>query len=477
MFRSMPQNRHEPPELPDALALADAVRRGVVTASAVLEAALQRAAEREELGAIRTLAPDVARNDAAAIQQGDSAPFTGVPFLMKDLGAAAAGLKAVCGSRAMVDAPEPPESELAARFRRAGLVTFGITTVPEFGLALSSEPEFGPLARNPLAPSRTPGGSSGGAAAAVTAGIVAVAHATDAGGSTRVPAACCGLVGLKPTRGVVPGGPTFGNHLGGIAAELVVSRSLRDTAAMLDAVGGGAQGPYPDPNLGGSVLSRLDRPLDALRVGVCTDAWDFVVNSERQAAVAHAASVLARAGHSIVAVSPAELAPTVAMSATVFDRIISVNLGRRLDPGAPTERLTQAVASRGRKISAASLMQAEDFAVRVAHDLWRVFDRCDALLTPMLSTAPPALGAFPFNHDDVELHWRRMTALAPYAALANVGGVPALTVPHGIDADGLPLPVQLLGPMAQEARLLCLARILQAALPWQFNVPIAGLPA
>jgi len=261
---------------------------------------LQRAAEREELGAIRYVAPDMARSAAAAVQPGDSAPFTGVPFLMKDLGAAAAGLKAVCGSSAMLDAPEPPESELVARFRCAGLVPFGITTVPEFGLALSSEPPIGPPARNPLAPSRTPGGSSGGAAAGVSTGIVAVAHATDAGGSTRVPAACCGLVGLKPTRGVVPGGPTFGNHLGGIAAELVVSRSLRDTAAMLDAVGGYAQGPYPDPDLDGLVLARLDRPLDPLRVGVCTDAQNFSIDPERQAAVAHAASVLARAGHSIV---------------------------------------------------------------------------------------------------------------------------------------------------------------------------------
>lgn len=457
----------------DALALAEAIRTGSTTASKALEDALRRAAELADLGAIRLIAADLARVQAAEVRPG-GVSFQGVPFLMKDLGAVATGLPVICGSRAMLGLPQPPEAELAARFKRAGLVPFGVTTVPEFGLSLSSEPAIGPVARNPLDPTRTPGGSSGGAAASVAAGIVAVAHATDAGGSTRVPAACCGLVGLKPTRGVVPGGPGFGNHLGGIAAELIVSRSLRDTAAMLDAVGGRARGPASDPDLGGAMLPRLAQKLDPMRVGVCLG--DDSIELQRRDAVHHAAAVLSHAGHKVVLFSPETLATLVADAAVVFERIITVNLARTVTDESNIEPMTAAAVRRGRTMSACSLQQAEAMSVQISYRLWQIFDEIDALLTPMLSSAPPLINAFPTDHDDIELHFRRMTAFAPYATIANVSGNPALTVPHGIDSAGLPLPVQLIGPMAQDARLLRLAGLLQTAVPWSFRFPIAGLP-
>jgi amidase len=472
-------------ESDDGLALAAAIRRGETTAAAALEAAFARAQAMHSFGAISCLASDLGRDRAAAIDLGLKdrhesrlmQPFTGVPFLMKDLGAAMQGLPLTCGSRALPAVPAAEDSELARRFKQAGLVPFGTTTVPEFGLSLASEPVLGPIARNPLDPSRTPGGSSGGAAVAVAAGITALAHATDAGGSTRVPAACCGLVGLKPTRGAVPGGPTFGNHLGGIAAELVVSRTLRDTAAALDAVAGFAPGPFPDPDLAGPLLARLDESLESRRVGVCLDVIDGTpIADARRAAVEHAADVLATAGHRVIPISPDALARLVRDSSLVFDRIICVNLARGVADASRGEPLTAAVARRGLSLTARDLQAAELLGVDVAHRLWLLFQEVDVILLPMLSGAPPPIGSFPMDHDDVELQWRRMTDFAPYATLANVAGTPALTIPHGIDGDALPLPVQLIGPMGADGLLLRLARLLQQAVPWSIQASLAGLP-
>jgi amidase len=234
----------------DASALADQIRTGKTTAREAVERALERAQNHAELGAVRFMDAALALRQADAIDVGllrrrhqfFRLPFVGVPFLMKDLGAEAEGLPLTCGSALLAGAVRAiGDSDLGRRFRGAGLNPFGVTTSPEFGLSLASEPRVGPLARNPLDRDRTPGGSSGGAAAAVAAGIVAIAHATDAGGSIRVPAACCGLIGLKPTRGATPGGPRFDNYLGGLAVEFVVARSLRDAAVALGSVAGARQ--------------------------------------------------------------------------------------------------------------------------------------------------------------------------------------------------------------------------------------------
>ncbi len=460
----------------DALALAGSIRAGALSARDAMAAALARADDVAHLGAIRFLdgARGLRRADALdALLRADPAraaamPFFGVPFLMKDLGAATAGFPVVAGSRLLLDQPPPvADGELAARFAAAGLVPFGVTTVPEFGMTLASEPAIGPVARNPLDPSRTPGGSSGGAAAAVAAGIVALAQSGDAGGSTRVPAACCGLVGLKPTRAAIPGGPAFGNHLHGLACELVVSRSLRDTAAALDAFAGRGKGPEPDPHLGGSALNRLTRPVGPLRVGLCIDGPPgFPVEAERRQAVADAAEALAGLGHRPRPIDAERLASFTAQSTLVFDHVIAVNAARNLGGlGAAAlvrvEPLTRAVVARGVATSGVALQAALAAGVAVAHGVWRLFDEIDVLLTPMLAHAPPPLGSFPMDGDDVDANWRRMNAFAPYAMLANVAGVPALSVPRGLDRAGLPLAVQLIGPMGSDATLLAVARQLE----------------
>ncbi len=473
------------PASQDATALADAIRSGATTARAVAEASLKAIAT-DRLGAIRRFDADLLLTRAAALDKdlcsGSScfaaAPFAGVPFLMKDLGNAAVGLPPIAGSRALLNRVSGPgvDSDLARRFKAAGLAPFGLTTAPEFGLALSSEPAIGPIARNPLDTSRTPGGSSGGAAAAVAAGLVAIAHATDAGGSIRVPAACCGLVGLKPSRGATPNGPTFGNHLMGLVGELVLSRSLRDTIAALRAVSGKSCGPFPDPDL----AQGLARPLQALRIGVVSGAPNVSVEPVRREAVTHAADTLAADGHEIIALEPAGFAGLLDRSLSVMDRILCAGLARWLDSLVPPiredeiEPLSCAVAARGRSLSAAALFDADQMAALLSYDTWKLFDRVDALLTPMLSSAPPPLGAFPLDHDDVDLQWRRMAEFAPYASLANVAGLPALSIPHGKDEAGLPLPVQLLGPIGSDYLLLRLAARLEAARPWSFAFPVAG---
>jgi amidase len=472
-----------PPQ--DATSLALAIRRGETSAGAVMAASLARIAAREDLGAVPVIAPELGqaaarRYDAmlAAGSRRAHGVFGGVPFLMKDLGSAAAGLPPRAGSAALYQRPIPPgdDSELAKRFRRSGLLPFGLTTTPEFGLSLASEPPGLTPARNPFDSARTPGGSSGGAAAAVAAGLVAIAHATDAAGSIRVPAACCGLVGLKPTRGATPNGPHFANHLMGLVSELVVSRSVRDSAAALEACAGVAEGPFPDPD-----LDLYDLDGVGLRIGVVeADPAIGPIGSEQQAAVESAAQVLVADGHSRVSLPPTVFDDLARRANAIAWRILAVSTADWLDflelGGDRVSPLAAAVADRGRAMSATELFVADRDAAVIAHGLWRLFGGVDVILTPMLSGPPPLLGAFPTDHADLDTHCARMERFAPYAALANVAGVPAISVPHDRDAHGLPLAVQLIGPSGGDRMLLKLAATLEAAAPWDYRDDVAGHP-
>ncbi|MCZ4094106.1 amidase [Sinorhizobium psoraleae] len=466
----------------DATSLAEALRMGRLTASEAMEASLAAASRWAEIGAIvhldATLGRAAAKNADARLSRvpngGQPAPLLGVPSLAKDLGGPFTGLPTAAGSN-LVDrgADMADDSDLAARLRAAGLCFFGLTTVPEMGLSLASEPATGPVCRNPLDPGRTPGGSSGGAAAAVAAGIVAIAHATDAGGSIRVPAACCGLFGLKATRGVMPAGPSFGNHLGGIASELALCRSVRDLAAIFDAAAGNARGPFADPSL-------APAPSGPLRIGLLVETGDdYPTEPARSEAVEAAARVLEAEGHSIVVMHWEAFAASVAASGRALRDIIAVNLGNfvrstGLDASL-AERLTQAFISHGSRLEATTLWATLDAAVHASRTIWSLFDRVDCILAPMLASAPLPIGAFPFDHDDIDLQIHRMTAFAPLAALANVTGFPALTLPFGADGDGLPLPVQILAPMGCDRLLFSFAARLERQGRWQHRFAVAGL--
>ncbi|WP_238367767.1 amidase [Mesobacterium pallidum] len=449
------------PALSDARSLAAAIAGGRLSQAKAMRLARGRAAEMADLGASCWLA----ETDPAEAEAG---PFAGVPLLVKDLGGPFDGIPMRAGSAALARMKGLSGSDLSARFRAAGFRPFGATTVPEFGLSLSSEPAIGPTCRNPLDPTRIAGGSSGGSAAAVAAGIVPLAHATDAGGSIRVPAACCGLVGLKPSRGAIPGGPSFGNHLGGIATEFAVTRSIGDAQALWPCVTGAARGPYPDP-------SQLPEG-GSLTIGLITDARG--IDPVRAEAVATAAEMLQAAGHQIIDIPAAELTLIRRASARAFGRIVSVNLAALVASGldaAKTEPLTQGFIEAGQTMTATELWTALDGATKAAHQLWALFDRADILLTPMLATAPPPLGAFPTDHRDPPTQLERMDAFAPFAALANFTGAPALTLPVGADDAGLPLPVQLIAPpMGGDLRLLALGAQLEAANAWTHPIPLFG---
>lgn len=435
----------------DATSLAEAIASGATTAPDVMHAAIGAAQTRGQ-GAIARLAPDLGLSGAARPPQG---PFGGVPFLGKDLGSAAARLSPAAGSRALAKRhrDQTADSDLFARFRAAGLVPFGLTTVPEFGLALTSDP-----ATNPWDATLSPGGSSGGAAAAVAAGITAIAHATDAAGSIRVPAAACGLVGLKPSRGATPMGPDHGNWLMGLAAELVVARSVRDVATAFAIAA--------DPWAG-------TRPFTRNRLA-------FAIPAGCDPATAAATETLARLAeplgyHIETRPFPATLATRAAQTART---ILTASLAEWMDAlSIPSEDLTPiaaAIRAEGQAMPAATLFAASrDLAILTAQwDTW--LDGIDALITPVLPHGIPRTGAFDMTATTPAAHFAQMEATAPAAALANAAGAPAITIPYGTHN---PIGIQIAARRDTDRALLSLAAQLHAAAPQvRYPFPIAGHP-
>ncbi len=448
----------------DATSLAAAIASGRVSPPEVMEAALAAAETRADLGAFCLLDTALGRAGAVAVKAGQG-PFAGVPFAGKDLGSAAAGLPVAAGSAALRlrAGTGGKDSALFARFRRAGLVPIGLTTVPEFGLALTSG-----AARNPFDPALSPGGSSGGAAAAVAAGIVAIAHATDAAGSIRVPAAACGLVGLKPSRGAVPQGPDFGNHLMGLAAELVLARSVRDVRTAFDVAAGMAEGPGADPADAGFAAPIRVALTISPRVG-----------AEAAAAARAAADGLANLGCAIreipapenLGLRAAAVARTV-LTASLADWTSALGLCE--DDLSP---LAAAISAEGAAMPAPLLFAASRELALISHEVWRLFADADVLVMPVLAGPPPAPETFDFTARNTAAHFARMEATAPNATLANVAGGPALALPFGVDAGGRPIGIQLLGRIGSDRALLDLGeRLLATQPPVAYPFAIAGHP-
>ena len=465
----------------DGLGLADLVRRGAVTPLDLLEAAIERVEARN--AAVNAVTMKLYDHGREAIARGlPDGPFRGVPLLLKDLGASLAGVRTTRGSRFFADAPPPAaDSEHVARLKRAGFVIFGRTNTCELGLSLTCEPQLHGPTRSPWDTSRISGGSSGGAAAAVGARMLPIAHASDGFGSIRAPAACCGLVGLKPTRGRNTMAPYTGEGLGGCSTEHAVTLTVRDTAALLDATAGPGPGdPYVAPPPARPFLQEVGADPGRLRIAYTRVAPNGApVEPDSLRVLDQAVRLLADLGHHVEEADPeidrAAVVPTfltLAMANTV------VNLGThpsgRLPRPGEVERVTWSTAERGKQIGAADYVRATQTAHRLGRQMAAFHERYQALLTPGLGTLPPPLGWIDMMLEDVDEYWRRVFAFSPFTVWFNLTGQPALMLPLGRTAGGFPVAVQLAARYGDEATLFRLGAQLERAAGWfDLRPPIA----
>jgi amidase len=477
----------------DATGLAKLVADKEVSAAELLALAQERAA------AVNPLINAMVRDVPASPSDELSGPFAGVPFLIKDIAQDYAGLPSSQGSRSLMSLPVAEHATVVQRWIDAGLVIFGKTNLPEFGAKAICEPVAWGPARNPWDPARTPGGSSGGSAAAVAAGIVPCAGANDGGGSIRIPAACCGLVGLKPGRGLTPFGPAAGEFMHGAAVQGVVSRTVRDTAAMLDVIcGGEPSGPYVPGMPASSFASCVGSHPGKLRIGLrVPSAINPTPHPEAFAAVDLTARVLTDLGHHVdeLPTAPyddAALAQDFLLTWFV-DMAWEVADAKRLtgaDDGS-FERDTLIMAALGRATSSVDYVDAVQRRHEHVRRLSTFFESYDLLLTPTLATPPPKIGEFELpvalqHASDALIKTRTARFLrhtkivddmidknlgwVPYTQLANLTGRPAISLPLHWTAEGLPLGVQFVAPLAGESRLIQLAAQLEQALPWAHRV-------
>jgi len=456
----------------DALGLASLVQRGEIKPRELIEVAIAQCERRNPVvNAVVIPMFDEARRVAEAAPAG---PFHGVPFLLKDLYALYPGVRTTNGSRLFSDFVPDHENEMVARYRRAGLVVFGKSASPEFGITTSTESVLFGKTRNPWNLEHSAGGSSGGAAAAVAAGIVPAAHASDGGGSIRIPASCCGLFGLKPSRGLIPFGPDVGEGWSGMSTAHAVTRSVRDSAALLDAVAGADLGaPYAAPPRQRPFFEEVGAKPGRLRIALQTRSFNGSDTHPDCVAAARDAAALCRSlGHEVV---EAELAIDGATFGRASQVIIAANLHASVQ-----DRLKEL----GREIrdddletgtramfEAAAGADAAEYArsLRVIHALGRQVSRFletrDLLLTPTMGTPPLPLGRLALTNPSVDF-LRDLLQTVGYTQLFNASGHPAMSVPLHWNAAGLPIGVQFTGRFGDEATLFRLAAQLEQARPW-----------
>ncbi len=465
----------------DATQLAELVGEGSLSAPEAVELAIEAAESlNPELNAIIHPRYERALHEARSVDV--DAPFAGVPIVLKDLGAPMAGEPYYAGTAFLRDLNYVPkgDSYLTSRLRNAGFIVIGRTNCPEMGTNITTEPlTYGPT-HNPWRSSHSPGGSSGGSAAAVSAGIVPVAHGNDGGGSIRIPASCCGLVGLKPSRGRVSAGPFAGDSWAGSAIDNSLARSVRDAAAMLDVLAGYEPGdPYTAPPPARPFSNEVGAPPGRLRIGFLDrPALDsFSADPECSAAVTATARLLEGLGHLVEEAHPAALeregfqqhflTVVTGSIAAEIDRWSAV-LGRRIGP----EMLEPDNATfyrMGTAVSASTYLQAvqwlHDYRIRMA-EFWHV-EGFDVLLTPTIAKPPPELGYL----SDPEHGQARIPEYQQFTAQFNVTGQPAVSLPVALSGAGLPIGVQLVAAYGREDVLIRLASQLEQAGAFVDDVP------
>jgi amidase len=408
-----------------------------------------------------------------ALDHADDGPLAGVPYLFKDFGPMAEGVPFFCGSRGVPGVRPDHDSDLMTRVRAAGLVTLGLTTAPELGVSFATEPVRSGPTRNPWDLERGVGGSSGGSAALVAAGAVPIAHGSDGAGSVRIPAACCGLVGLKPSRGRIPPGPDAGEPLFGLTTHSGLTRSVRDAAHYLDATQGPAVGDkYIAPPPLRPYAAELGVDPGRLRVAVTTTAWSgTVIDPEVAAAAERTGRALEELGHIVEEASPA----------VVWERVLQVLhagflataepllTAPRRPPADQLEALTNRMLVEAEAFSALELLAAFDAQNRVTRAVGAFFTEHDLLVTPTLGHLPARHGEL--NYDDpactIASWHERILEYGPFTALFNIAGQPAISLPLAHSDCGLPIGVQLVAAYGREDLLFRIASRLEEVMPWK----------
>ncbi|MFK8021794.1 MAG: amidase [Pseudomonadales bacterium] len=459
----------------DALSLAELVRKKEVTAEELLsEAVLRAELLNPKLNAIVMQHHDLARK---AIEQGlPDGPFKGVPFLLKNLGSQLAGTVTTGGSRLLKNAKASKSNTMVKRQLNAGLVVFGKTNTPEFGLALTTENLFNGDCLNPWNITHSTGGSSGGSAAAVAAGILPMAHATDGGGSIRVPAAHCGLFGFKPSRGLTPGASGSGMSIGH-----VVSRSVRDSAAMLDATAGYEPGaPYWVKPAEGGYFSAIQSPPRPLRVAVNLQTPDVKLHPDCKQSVLDAAKLLESLGHHVELAAPKidfeQLNHTqnILMTVGVYASLSAIETARGKPIVIPEiEPMTAMVMQAGRSFSQRDHAAALSAMHALGLTMGQFMQNYDIILQPVTATPAPKIGVINYQEGDtLEEYTTRFKQISAFTHQYNMSGQPSMSVPLAMSKEGLPIGVMFSGRVGEDALLFSLAAQLEQASPWFDRVPV-----
>lgn len=463
----------------DATSLAELVKKREATPLELVDAAIERIERvNGKLNAVTTPMFDLARQAAQSTLP--DGPFRGVPFLLKDLGAAFQGARMTFGSRYLKDFVPDHDSEIVTRYKRAGLVVIGKTNVPELGIQPTTEPELNGATKNPWDLSRSPGGSSGGSAAAVAARMLPAAHGTDGGGSIRIPASCCGIFGLKPTRARIPLGPDYGDMFSGLIAAHVLTLSVRDSAALLDVTCGAEPGdPYAAPEPARKFAEEVGVSPGKLRIGLITSSpTGGPVHPDCVSAVEDAGKLCEELGHSI---EETKIQLNAEMYGKSFSTLwsagnawkidsMSFAVGRKPEPG-ELESQTEALISMGRKKTAPEYLLAVQVLQVYSRRVAALYDKFDVLLTPTLAAPPLPLGSFAPTEEDPINGLRKAAEVCPFTPLFNATGQPAMSVPLYWNNEGVPIGSHFVGRFGDEATLFRLAGQLEEARPWSERRP------
>ncbi len=460
----------------DAIGLAELVAKKEVSPKELMDEALSRAEKaKEELNCVSALFPDIAE---AQISEGlPDGPLSGIPFMTKDLGVAVKGAPLTSGSRLFKDFVADKNSELVERYRKAGIVTFGQTTSPEYGLTTSTESALFGQTKNPWNLERTSGGSSGGASSAVASGVLPLAQASDGGGSIRIPAACTGLFGMKPSRGRIPMGPVRTEGWSGLSTVHAVSRTVRDNALLMDLTHGREPGSrYVAPDEPASFLDQLKDTPRQLRIALWTTAPNGTKpDAEAQKGLDDTVSLLENLGHIVEASAPGlsgeAIGKALLMNISAYTADLTQSraqaLGRPLQDD-DLEPLTRDMVNLGHNVPMSMLAWANGVfqETAVTFDNWMDTGNFDVCLSPMLSREPDRLGELSLSREDKDAYGKAVTSFAPHASVFNMTGAPAMSVPLHWSSNNLPIGMMFGARYGHEGILYRLAAQLEEAKPW-----------